>query len=155
MIDSTLAIEEDRKRRLKPGHQMIRHLNGGLHDNRVIAEIVVDTNAPSIVILHRIIDTIPDVLLTVILSHIVRKLTLHEICSSTLSIPLDQISGGVLTHETVHGHIIAIDDGSVRARIVAINDASPAYSVISAPQPQIITDHLTGINLEHAVRLHS
>jgi len=155
VLDRTLAIEVDSERICEAGHQVRRHLNGCLHDNRVIAEVVINTDSPCIVILHCIIDTISNVTLAVSWSHVVRKLTLHEICSSTLSIPLDQIFCGMLAHETIHCHIIAIDDSSVGTWIVAIDNASSTNRVISTPQPKIVTDHVTRVDLEHAVRLHS
>ena len=106
-------------------------------------------------ILHRVIDAIPDKALAIGFSHIVRKLALHEICFPTLSVPLDQIFGGMLNHETVHCHIIAIDDDTVGTRVVAIDDTSSTNSVISPPEPEVVSDNLAGIDLEHAVCLHS
>jgi hypothetical protein len=117
---------------------------------------MVNANSISIMLLDLIIDTISDITTGAIsLSHIVRELTLHEICGAAFSIPLDQIFSSVLTHEAIHSHIISIDDSSVRAWIVAIHNADSTNSVICPPQPKIITNHMARIDRKHAVRLHA
>jgi hypothetical protein len=123
---------------------MWRHLDGSLNHNRVITEEMVNANSVRIMLLDCIIHPVPNkTTIAVSFGHVIRELTLHEICGSTLSVPLDQVFVGVLHHETIHSHIISIDDGTILAWIVPIDDASSSNGVICAPQPEIVAYHVS------------
>jgi hypothetical protein len=61
----------------------------------------------------------------------------------------------VLCCKTVHDVVITIDHSRMLAWIVAALHQAATLHMVSSPQPEVVTDHVAGVQLQHRVCLRS
>lgn len=146
------AIKANTERTNKAGLQLLWNCYAsGLH-HRSIAEEMIHPDAVTHVLCHIISNSVPNIaLVTIVKRNIIWHLSLEEVCRTTLTIPLNQILKCVLHGQSIKGHVISIDLCTDLTWILLIVDFRVIDCMICAPQPQVVTDHITRIEHEHLV----
>jgi len=83
------------------------------------------------------------------LSYIIREFRLVEVRFTIVSIPKSEISKSMLSSKTVSGNVISINNKTILYWVSAVVNESSSNFVISSPEPGIINDDITRVNLNH------
>lgn len=132
----------------------VGRLNAILHDDRVVTEVGVGTNAVSLVLLHVLRNAVSNVaLVTVVcLSDVVGEFGLVEEGSAVFTIPDEHIAEGVLASEAVTNNVVTIDhQAGIHGVLAIVYEASGG--VVGSPVPHVIDDGVTRVDGQHLVGL--
>jgi hypothetical protein len=101
---------------------------------------VVDTNSISLVVGDIAADSVGNITLIaeVCLRYIIRHFRLKEKRLPALPIPLHLICQAVFNFKAISRHIIPINDGTHRTRVVSILYQATTLNMICTPQPSIV-----------------
>ena len=86
----------------------------------------------------------------VLLRNIVRKLALVEVDFAVVSVPLDEVTKGVLREKTEGLDVVRIDLKAILCVVSAAIDG-PTNVVVSSPEPGVVNDDVLVVDLEHAL----
>jgi len=155
MVHGTAAIEVDAERLNEIVGQMCWRNDSCLNCDGKVTEVVVNSCAIGMMLLDIVSHTVTGVSCsTIVCGNIVRQLNLQEVACTALAVPLDLILQCVLRRPAKHCHIIAVHHQSVVTRVVASVNQS-LCGVICTPQPHIVADGVTVVDLQHHASLHT
>lgn len=83
---------------------------------------------------------------------VVRQLRLVEIGSAILAVPLKQVTQVMLRHEAIANDVVAVHLNASFAWVSSVFDGTFDI-VVGTPQPSVIDDNITAVDLHHVLSL--
>jgi len=155
MVHGPAAVEVDAEWLNKVIRQVCWRNDSRLHRDLEIAEVVVNSYAVRHVLLDVVGHTVTGVpCVTIVSGNIVRQLHLQEVTLTALTIPLDLILQCMLRRPAEHCDIVAVHHQPMITRVVTGKNQT-LCCVICTPQPHIVANGVTIVDLQHHTSLHS